>query len=62
MTRIRQSVPTEGIAEKYLTGHWRYVMPDFERPDHSIIEQEFNRVPETQTESAHEFERTTNRA
>lgn len=38
MTRIRQSVPTEGMSAKYLTGHWRYVMPDFDRPGHSIIE------------------------
>lgn len=47
MTTIRKSVPTEGMAEKYLTGHWRYVMPDFDKPGNSIIEQnlECNRVP-----------------
>ena len=59
MNRIRQSVPTKGIAEKYLVGPWRYVMPDFNKPDHSIIEQVLDdnsshRVPETQTESADE--------
>jgi hypothetical protein len=49
--KIRKSVPTEGLAEKYLTGSWRYVMPDFDRPDHSIIESTFcnNRVPPNQT-------------
>ena len=58
MTRIRQSVPTEGMAEKYLTGQWRYVMPDFARPGCSIIEStfddQFTRVPETKTERTHE--------
>jgi hypothetical protein len=50
--KIRQSVPTKGLAEKYLTGSWRYVMPDFDRPDHSIIESTFeysSRVPSDQT-------------
>lgn len=48
--KIRQSVPTKGVAEKYLTGNWRYVMPDCDRVDHSIIESTFeysSRVPET---------------
>lgn len=50
--KIRKSVPTKGLAEKYLTGSWRYVMPDFDRTDHSIIESTFeypNRVPRSQT-------------
>ena len=34
---IRKSVPTKGVSEWWLVG-WLYVMPDFDRPDHSVIE------------------------
>lgn len=37
MKSIRKSVPTLGVARWWLCG-WSYVMPDFDRPDHSIIE------------------------
>lgn len=64
--KIRQSVPTKGMAEKYLTGNWRYVMPDFDRKDFSIIEAIFdssNRVPNNTAKPGREdVERTPERA
>lgn len=62
--KIRQSVPTKGMAEKYLTGNWRYVMPDFDNHDHSIIESTFcnNRVPNITAKPGREDERSEHRA
>lgn len=63
--KIRQSVPTKGMAEKYLTGNWRYVMPDFDRKDFSIIEAVFdsnNRVQPTAKPGREDVERTSERA
>lgn len=37
MTRIRKSIPTEGASIWWASG-WSYVMPDFDKPNHSIIE------------------------
>jgi hypothetical protein len=34
---IRKSVPTASL-ESWWAISWAYVMPDFDRPDHSIIE------------------------
>jgi len=46
--KLRISVPTTGMASKYLTGNWRYVMPDSRIKSNSVIEStfEFNRVHE----------------
>ena len=58
-TTIRRSVPTKGLSSWWEVG-WMYVMPDFDRPDHSIIEWvngnapvEPNRVPASQAENDH---------
>lgn len=37
MKRIRKSIPTE-VASMWWASGWAYVMPDFDKPDHSIIE------------------------
>jgi hypothetical protein len=37
MTRIRKSIPTEGASMWWSSG-WSYVMPDFDKPNHSIVE------------------------
>ena len=37
MTRIRKSIPTEGAHAWWASG-WAYIMPDFKKPNHSIIE------------------------
>lgn len=59
---IRKSVATADL-HRYWGFGWAYVMPDFDTPDHSIIEwlsnkapvEPSNRVPvEIQTESANE--------
>lgn len=34
----RRSVPTTGMTAIWLAAGWLYVMPDFDRPNHSIIE------------------------
>lgn len=34
---LRKSVPTDGVARWWECG-WAYVMPDFDTPNHSIIE------------------------
>lgn len=34
---IRKSVPTDSLESWWGIG-WAYVMPDFDKPDHSIIE------------------------
>lgn len=34
---IRKSIPTEGASIWWASG-WSYVMPDFDKPNHSIIE------------------------
>lgn len=44
MTRIRKSVPTEGVHNWWDAG-WMYVMPDFDNKNHSIIEWISNRAP-----------------
>lgn len=53
--RLRQSVPTADLEQYWAVG-WSYVVPDFDKPDHSIIEWLSdkmpvypNRVPETST-------------
>jgi hypothetical protein len=54
----RKSVPTKGVHEWWLAG-WQYVMPDFDNPEHSIIEWTSEKepaIPETQPRS--EDERT----
>lgn len=33
----RRSVPTKGIS-RYWASNWSYVMPDFDKPNHSIVE------------------------
>jgi hypothetical protein len=61
MTRIRKSIPTEGASMWWSSG-WSYVMPDFDKPNHSIIEWLSenppvypHRVPETtNTENAND--------
>ncbi len=53
MNRIRKSIPTAGMSRWWECG-WAYVMPDFDTPNHSIIEwisekapvEPANRVPE----------------
>ncbi len=42
--RIRKSVPTAGVHRYWLAG-WMYLMPDFEKRDHSIIEWVGNGEP-----------------
>ena len=61
MTPLRQSVPTADLQSYYGCG-WAYIMPDFDKPDHSIVDWLSdktpvypNRVPPTQTESANEY-------
>jgi hypothetical protein len=59
MTRIRKSVPTQGVHEWWML-NWEYIMPDFDNPVHSIIEwsgagvplepDSSNRVSETTTD------------
>jgi len=52
--RLRQSVLTSELERYYFCG-WAYVMPDFDKPNHSIVEwlsekipvYPANRVPET---------------
>jgi len=58
MTRIRKSIPTEGAAMWWSSG-WSYVMPDFDKPNHSIVEWLSenppvypHRVPETSTQES----------
>jgi hypothetical protein len=35
--RLRQSIPTSSLQEYYACG-WAYIMPDFDKPDHSFVE------------------------
>jgi len=59
VTKIRKSVPTRGVHEWWLL-NWEYIMPDFSKPGHSIIEwsgagaplepDSINRVQPTTTE------------
>ncbi len=58
MTPVRKSVPTEG-AHMYWASGWSYVMPDFNTPNHSIIEWLSenppvypHRVPETTSQES----------
>jgi hypothetical protein len=64
--RLRQSIPTEDIHQWWECG-WQYIMPDFDKPDHSIVEWSSDKlpvypcVPNPQTENA-ENERATSGA
>lgn len=58
MKRIRKSIPTAGASAWWESG-WAYVMPDFDKPNHSIIEWLSknppvypNRVPETTSQES----------
>jgi hypothetical protein len=59
--RLRQSVLTSELERYYYCG-WCYLMPDFDKPNHSIVEwlsekmpvYPANRVPPNHTENAHE--------
>jgi hypothetical protein len=37
MKGLRRSIPTEG-AHMWWSSGWSYIMPDFSKPNHSIIE------------------------
>lgn len=41
---LRQSVPTEE-APKYWNLGWVYIMPDFDKPNHSIVEWLSEKIP-----------------
>jgi len=63
---LRQSVPTADLERYYHCG-WAYIMPDFDKPNHSWIEWLSNKMPvyplrsnKPQTEREHE--RSTSRA
>lgn len=58
--RLIQSVPTEEV-ERFFQCGWMYLMPDFNKPNHSKVEWVSdkmplypNRVPETKTEDSDE--------
>jgi len=60
MKRTRKSVPTEGVHKWWMSG-WSYIMPDFDKPNHSIVEWYSdkppvfaveNRVPETDSQES----------
>lgn len=60
MTRIRQSIPTTDCQQYWDCG-WSYVMPDFDKPNHSIVEWLSEKMPmyptafpKQSTESAHD--------
>lgn len=61
---LRQSVPTNDLAGFYNCG-WAYVVPDFDKPNHSIVEWLSDKMPvyphrvpvSTSTESAENVER-----
>jgi hypothetical protein len=40
----RKSVPTEGVHQWWPCG-WQYIMPDFDKPDHSIVEWSSEKLP-----------------
>ena len=42
--RLRQSVPTSEV-ERYFHCGWAYVMPDFDTPNHSIVEWLSDKIP-----------------
>jgi len=58
--RLRQSVLTAELERYYHCG-WAYIMPDFDKPNHSLVEwlsdkmpvYPANRVPSPPTEDAH---------
>jgi hypothetical protein len=63
---LRQSVPTAELERYYHCG-WAYIMPDFDKPNHSLIEWLSDKMPvyplrskKTPTEVKHE--RTASRA
>jgi hypothetical protein len=41
---LRQSVPTNKLDRYYRCG-WAYIMPDFDKPNHSWIEWLSNKMP-----------------
>jgi hypothetical protein len=41
---LRQSVPTEQ-AQRYWDLGWVYIMPDFDTPNHSIVEWQSKKMP-----------------
>lgn len=41
---LRQSIPTENIHQWWECG-WQYIMPDFDKPDHSIVEWSSEKMP-----------------
>jgi hypothetical protein len=42
--RLRQSVPTSELERYYYCG-WAYVMPDFDKPNHSWVEWLSDKMP-----------------
>lgn len=57
---LRQSVPSNE-AHRYWEVGWVYIMPDFDTPNHSVVEWQSEKIPvyptafnETKTENAHE--------
>lgn len=57
---LRQSVPSAD-APRYWELGWTYIMPDFDHPNHSIVEWQSEKPPvypprseQQQTESAHD--------
>lgn len=41
---LRQSVPTDEAPQYWNLG-WVYIMPDFDRPNHSIVEWQTDKMP-----------------
>jgi len=41
---LRQSVPTAELERYYHCG-WAYIMPDFDKPNHSLIEWLSDKMP-----------------
>jgi hypothetical protein len=42
--RLRQSVPTSELERYYHCG-WAYIMPDFDKPNHSWVEWLSDKMP-----------------
>lgn len=49
---LRQSVPTEE-APAYWNLGWVYIMPDFDKPNHSIVEWQGEKLPVYPREDSH---------
>jgi hypothetical protein len=41
---LRQSVPTSELERYYHCG-WAYIMPDFDKPNHSLVEWLSDKIP-----------------